>query len=146
MSFPPLEFNVALYRSLSEKLTSIADRHWSLASSELNSLTRMNFIANPALKGLLGMAGAELTETYAIHAVHLLGVADHEKLYIPYEQEHESIQLITGHEEACSAAFTRVGDGLFGYVGDFTFELGTRGVIKAMISTYLHHPVSSKPH
>lgn len=103
------------------------NRHWKIAM--------LGF--NPAMKDFLGDAGSQLQRTYATNAINLLGVADHEKFYIPY-LEHSSSVKLSKHENGCSTVFAQVGAGLFGYIGEHACGSRARDIMKAMIGKLLN--------
>ena len=107
---------------------------WTHASSSLFEFTRTNFRLHPVMKETFGAKpyGA-MTESYPIKAVHIEGVEDRDKVYIPGTLGSVMISSIKGHDSACTAAFTRIAAGYLGYIGDFPLEYGTVKIIKAMI-------------
>ncbi|KAL8819846.1 MAG: hypothetical protein Q9191_007644, partial [Dirinaria sp. TL-2023a] len=109
---------------------------WTHASSDLFAYTRTNLYLHPASQGTFApaaAAAAEMNLNYPIKAVHIEGVEDRDKLYYPWLEDTGDIASIQGHDSACPSAFTKIGRGYLGYVGDFPLRVGTVKVIKAMI-------------
>ena len=107
---------------------------WTHASSSLFSYTRTNLYLHPVMQGTFGPAAfSEMNLNYPIKAVHLEGVDDREKVYYPWSKDSGAIAKIKGHDSACPSAFTKIGGGYLGYVGDFPLRFGTVKIIKAMI-------------
>ena len=107
---------------------------WTHASSSLFEFTRTNLRLHPVMKETFGAkAYSAMKESYPIKAVHIEGVEDRDKVYIPGTLSSVTISSIKGHDSACTAAFTRIAAGYLGYIGDFPLEYGTVKIIKAMI-------------
>lgn len=108
---------------------------WTHADSSLYGYTRDNLFLNPVMKTIFPPAAhAELGPNYKIKAVHIEGVDDRDKMYYPWAEDKGSIARVPGHNSACPSAFTKIGAGYLGYVGDFPLKYGTVKIMKAMIS------------
>ena len=71
----------------------------------------------------------------SMKATRLKFVEPASKIYYPYDPQEEEPYEKRGLGEATHAgiAFTRIGDGWLGYIGDVNNEEGTWNVILAMI-------------
>lgn len=106
---------------------------WTHASTSMSALTRTNLGRNPTMRAVFGEAAFDtMKESYEIEAVHIEGVEDREKFYVPLRFDL-NVTKINGRDSACTSAFTRVGAGYLGYVGDFPLQFGTVRVMKVMI-------------
>lgn len=74
----------------------------------------------------------ELPRTHEIQAIHIEGMEDRDKCYIPLWHNADETE-IKGHDSACPSAFTRIGAGMLGYVGDFPLQPETIRLMKCMI-------------
>lgn len=106
---------------------------WTHASPAMSALTRTNLGPNPTMRAVFGEAAFDMMkDSYNIDAVHIEGVEDREKFYVPLCSD-ENVTKINGRDSACTSAFTRVGAGHLGYVGDFLLQSGTVKVMEVMI-------------
>jgi len=106
---------------------------WSHASANMSAMIRTNLGRNPTMRAVFGQAAFNtMKESYDIKAVHIEGVKDRQKLYVPLRFDW-NVTKINGRDSACTSAFTRVGAGYLGYVGDFPLQFGTVKVTKVMI-------------
>ena len=126
---------------------------WTHADSSLYYHTRTNLIANPAMYNAVFPPATyhKIRHSYPIKAVHIEGVEDRDKIYYHETEDYGSIAAIPGHDSACPSAFTKIGAGYLGYVGDFPLLIGTVRLIEAMIgksSAYklcLFHDLADPP-
>ena len=111
---------------------------WKPASSALNDFVRTNLRLNEAVKSSMGEAYEALETTYEIQAIHLMGVAPHERVYVEESKKPSSTDYAEDHLDGCSAAFAQVGAGYLGYVGDYCMESGTIALLMAMLGMFLN--------
>jgi len=105
---------------------------------------RTTFVLNPSIRRLSSHS-ANLDTSYSMKAVHLKGVKAKDVLYAsPTEEEEEDSEsdvesrvspLVppTVNLSNVPAAYTRIGDGFLGYIGDVNAEEGSTSVILAML-------------
>jgi hypothetical protein len=96
---------------------------------------RTTFVLNPSIPELSSHS-ANLTTSYSMKAVHLKGVMAQDVLYAPTEDSRVESHVFPPSTVELShvpVAYTRIGDGFLGYVGDVNGEEGSTGVILAML-------------
>jgi hypothetical protein len=103
---------------------------WKMASYQ-----RSTYFANPSRGN--GLGGKEIPRSYSQKAVSLKSVADEDKVYIPTpESSLESLVFppVSIELGETPVAYTKVGEGFLGYVGDVNSEEGSTSVILAMLN------------
>jgi hypothetical protein len=88
--------------------------------------------SNPQLSSQL----ANLTMSYSMKAVHLKGVKAEDVLYVPTEDSRVQSHVFAPSPVDMShvpVAYTRIGDGFLGYIGDVNAEDESTSVILAML-------------
>jgi hypothetical protein len=90
---------------------------------------RTTFVLNPSTRQLSSNS-ANLTTSYSMKAVHLKDVMAEDVLYAPTEDSRVASTVDLPH---VPVAYTRVGDGFLGYVGDVNAEEESTSVILAML-------------
>ena len=96
---------------------------------------RTTFVLNPSIHHLSGHS-ANLTTTYNVKALHLKGVKAEDVLYAPTEDSRVESRVFAPDRVDLSnvpVAYTRIGGGFLGYVGDVNAEMESTSVILAML-------------
>ena len=105
---------------------------------------RTTFVLNPSIPQLSSQS-ANLTTSYSMKALHLKGVEAEDVLYAPpteLEEEEEEQSHVKYHVfppdtlvdlSNVPVAYTRIGNGFLGYIGDVNSEEESTGVILAML-------------
>jgi hypothetical protein len=96
---------------------------------------RSTFVLNPSIHQLSSHS-ANLTTSYSMKAVHLKGVNAEDILYTPSEDSRVESHVFEPSPVDLShvpVAYTRIGGGFLGYIGDVNAEEGSTGVILAML-------------
>ena len=117
-------------------------KKWGLPWT-LGKYCRETFVLNPLIRQSSSHS-ADITTTYSMKAVHLKGVKADDVLYVLAKDEDEdddedwSVQSNVFPRFAVDlsnvpVAYTQVGDGFLGYVGDVNAEKESTGVILAML-------------
>jgi len=102
---------------------------------KMGDYLRTTFVLNRSI-AQLSSHSANLTSPYSIKAVHLKGVEAEDVLYAPTEDSRVESHVFPPSAVDLSnvpAAYTRIGDGFLGYVGDVNAEEESTSVILAML-------------
>jgi hypothetical protein len=99
--------------------------------------TRMTFVLNPSIHQLSSHS-ANLAMSYSMKALHLTGVEAEDILYVPVEDEGSDPDSDWDVEPVfppsnVPVAYTRIGHGFLGYVGDVNGEEESTSVVLAML-------------
>jgi hypothetical protein len=96
---------------------------------------RTTFVLNPSTHQST-INSANLTTPYSMKATHLKGVKPEDVLYTPTEDSRVESHVFPPDPVDLSnvpVAYTRIGDGFLGYVGDGNAEDDSTGIILAML-------------
>ena len=96
---------------------------------------RTTFVLNPSIPQLSNHL-ANLMTSYSMKAVHLKGVNAEDVLYAPTEDSRVQSHVFAPSPVDLSqvpVAYTRIGDGFLGYIGDVNAEDESTNVILAML-------------
>jgi hypothetical protein len=96
---------------------------------------RTTFVLNPSIPQLSNHS-ANLMTSYSMKAVHLKGVKAEDILYASTEDSRVESHVFAPSPVDPShvpVAYTRIGDGFLGYIGDVNAEEGSTSVILAML-------------
>jgi hypothetical protein len=130
---------IAVVGSLFPSLTNRSEfdrffKRWGLPW-KMGNYHRTTFVLNPSVPQLSSHS-ANLTTSYSMKAVHLKGVKAEDILYAPAEDSRVESRVFAPSPVDLShvpAAYTRIGDGFLGYIGDVNAEEESTGVILAML-------------
>jgi hypothetical protein len=130
---------IAAVGSLFPSFTSRTEFHqffkkWGLPW-KMGDYHRTNFVLNPSIHQLSGRS-ANLPTSYSMKAVHLEGVKAEDVLYAPTEDSRVQSFVFPPSKVDLSGvpvAYTRIGGGFLGYVGDVNAEKESTSVILAML-------------
>ena len=109
-------------------------RKWGLPW-KMGDYHRTTFVLNSSI-GQLSNHSANLTTSYNVKAVHLKGVKAEDVLYAPAEDSSTESHVFAPSLVDLShvpVAYTRIGDGFMGYIGDVNAEEESTSVILAML-------------
>ena len=104
----------------------------------MGDYTRMSLVLNPSIHQLSSHS-ANLATSFSMKALHLRGVKAEDIIYVPEEDEDSDpdsdsdVQFRDFPPQNVSVAYTRVGDGFLGYVGDVNSAEGSTSAILAML-------------
>ena len=108
---------------------------WGL-SWTMDAYTRENLVLNHSNR-LSSSHSANLTTSYCMKAIYLKGVKDEDVLYAPEEYEDDEEYHVSPppliNLPHVSVAYTQIGDGFLGYIGDVNSGEETTSVILAML-------------
>jgi len=130
---------IAVVGSLFPTLTSGLEfdrffKKWGLPW-KMGDYHRTTFVLNPSTRQLFRHS-ANLTTSYSMKAVHLQGVKAEDILYAPTEDSRVESHVFppsTVDQSQVPVAYTRIGDGFLGYIGDVNAEEESTSVILAML-------------
>lgn len=108
----------------------------------MGDYTRMTLVLNPSIHRLSSRS-SDLAKSFCMKAVHLRGVKAEDIIYVPEEDEEEDededpdSDLDMPSRELpdpnVPVAYTRIGDGFLGYVGDVTSAEGSTSAVLTML-------------
>lgn len=102
---------------------------------KMGNYHRTTFVLNPSIPQLSSHS-ASLMTSYSMKAVHLRGVNAEDILYAPTEDSRVESHVFAPSPVDLShvpVAYTRIGDGFLGYIGDVNAEEESTSVILAML-------------